>query len=125
MTLSSRFRTRRLAARLAALFVGAWLFAALSPCVMAMDHPCGEMDSGKTCMQTAEPCGLAAVDCQLTDPNPPSTASLDLPVPLPVVVLSVRPAHDPLAEHRARARTRHNAELPGAYYPLQHVRLLI
>jgi hypothetical protein len=117
MTLTRR--TRRLAAHLAALFTGLWLFAALSPCVMAMDNACG-----KVCAHTADDCGLAAVDCQLTDSNPPSTATVDLPVPTPVV-LTTLPAADPLPPARIRHRSRTGPDFPDTLRHLQHVRLLI
>lgn len=124
MTFMSRFRARRYAARVAAVFVGVWLYAALSPCLMAMDHPCGNMDDGKTCMQAADPCGLAAVDCKLADSNPPTAATIDLHAPMPVVLFTL-PADEPLTPVPTRHRARVNSDLPGPLHPLLHVRLLI
>jgi hypothetical protein len=124
MTYFDRSRTRTWAARLAALFTGVWLFAALTPCVMAMDHPCGMMDGGKICAPVTDPCGLAAVDCQMTDSNPPSAATADLPAPMPVV-LATLPAADPLTPARIRHRARADSDLPDTLRLLQHVRLLI
>ncbi len=108
MRLSQKHQKRTARGLLAAL-AGVWLLAAAVPCVMAQPAACPPDMAGKYCphenqpaLDVADGCdALAALNCRLPDPNPPSI-TLDTPAPvpmllqtLPVTLTVVRTNHPP------------------------------
>ena len=89
----SRKHQKRTARDLLAALVGVWLLAAAAPCVMAQPPACLPDMTGKYCpnenqpaLDAADGCdALAALNCRLPDPNPPSIA-LDIPAPAPILL---------------------------------------
>ncbi len=87
-----RKHQKRTARGLLATLVGLWLLAAAAPCVMAQPSAYPPDMVGSHCPQSqpaldaADNCdALAALNCRLPNPNPPS-AALDIPAPTPVLL---------------------------------------
>ena len=89
----SRKHQKRTARGLLATLAGVWLLAAAVPCVMAQPPACPPDMTGnhyphesQPTLNAADDCdALAALNCRLPNPNPPS-AALDIPVPTPVLL---------------------------------------
>ena len=126
------FRTRHKPLRRAlfALFAGAWLFAAVTPCTMAATL-CPLHMSGTHCPnhQTPAPhnCDTATMlDSQLPNPNPLSGALAPLDLSLTLVVMAMLPVAMTLPEATAeRQHARNAARTPPPPLNLRHAVLLI
>ena len=78
---------------LLATLAGLWLLAAAAPCVMAQPPICPPDMVGNHCPHESQPAldaadncdALAALNCRLPNPNPPS-AALDIPAPAAVLL---------------------------------------
>lgn len=84
---------RSIARRLVVAFAGVWLYAALSPCLMADDTHCPDCPPASTATHADESACAPAmeVDCALPDLNPVSLdGSQDIRAP--VAVLAIIPA---------------------------------
>ena len=88
-----RKHQKRTARGLLATLAGVWLLAAAAPCVLAQPPACPPDMVGhhyphesQPALDAADNCdALAALNCRLPNPNPPS-AALDIPVPTPVLL---------------------------------------
>ncbi len=93
MLSGNRNNVRRTARGLLATLAGVWLLAAAAPCVMAQAPACPPDMVGNHCPHESQPTldaadncdALAALNCRLPSPNPPS-ATLDMPAPAPVLL---------------------------------------
>jgi hypothetical protein len=90
----ARLRRRSLARRLVAAFAGVWLYAALSPCLMAAATHCPDCPPASSSALENEVFACAPamdVDCALPDVNP---VALDwsVDIQLPMAVLAIVPA---------------------------------
>lgn len=84
---------RSTARRLVVAFAGVWLYAALSPCLMADDTHCPDCPPASTTTHTDETAcapGMT-VDCALPDVNP-VTFDGSVDIQAPVAVLAIVPA---------------------------------
>lgn len=84
---------RSIARRLAVAFTGVWLYAALSPCLMAAgEHDCPDcpLASAATHADDTACASATAVDCALPDLNP-VTVEKPAHLPSPVAVLAIVP----------------------------------
>ncbi len=105
---------RSIARRLLVAFTGVWLYAALSPCLMAAGDPhCPDCPSSSTAAPLDENACQPAmtVDCALPELNP-VTLDGSLDVPAPIHVLAIVPADAaavpiaPFEHHAANAAVR-------------------
>lgn len=104
---------RSIARRLVVAFTGVWLYAVLSPCLMAAnDHHCPDCPPPSAAPLEESACQPAMiVDCALPDLNP-VTLDGSMDVPAPVDVLAIVPADaavipiTPYEHHAANAAVR-------------------
>lgn len=105
----SRNHQKRTARGLLAVVAGLWLLAAAAPCIAAQTQVCPPDTLNSHCpadhtaaLAAADNCdALAALNCRLPNPNPPSSA-LDIPAPAPLLLLQTLPlAPDVLRAQRA------------------------
>lgn len=93
MLILARLRRHALARRLIIAFTGVWLYAALSPCLMADDAHCPDCPpAADTPVEDVHACPPAMeVDCALPDFSP---VALDwsADVHAPIAVLAILPA---------------------------------
>lgn len=125
------FRTRHKPLRrgLLAVFAGAWLFAAMTPCTMAATH-CPPDMNGVHCPHHQTPAALdncdtaAMLDRQF--PNPPSDALAPGDISITFVVVATLPVTLTLPEATAeRQHARNAARTPSPPLNLRHAVLLI
>ncbi|HLD14818.1 MAG TPA: hypothetical protein VJB18_08915 [Burkholderiales bacterium] len=90
----SRKRREHTTRGLLATLAGLWLLAAAAPCVVMAQAPACPPDmashhyphESQPALDAADDCdALAALNCRLPNPNPPS-AALDIPAPAPVLL---------------------------------------
>lgn len=128
MLLGTRKALRRTARGLLAVMAGAWLFAAVAPCVMAQPAPAAGSHAGcctDKAVPLAENCdALSALDCRTPEPVPPS-AAFDQPAPAVALLYTVPAALTPSFAGPARPSLRADTSPPPPHLNRKHTRLLI
>lgn len=127
-----RKHQKRIARGLLATLVGLWLLATAAPCVvMAQPSACPPDMVGSHCPQSqpaldvADNCdALAALNCRLPSPNPPSI-TLDVPAPMPMLLQTLPLALDVTQAGRLSHFARTTVDSPTPLLDRKQSRLLI
>lgn len=128
-----RKHQKRTARGLLATLAGLWLLAAAAPCVvMAQPSACPPDMAGNHCphetqptLDTADNCdALAALNCRLPNPNPPSI-TLDVPAPMPMLLQTLPVMLDITRAGRLSSFTRTTVYPPAPLLDRKQSRLLI
>jgi hypothetical protein len=117
---------------LLAVVAGLWLLASAAPCVMAQPMAYPQDTAGNHCpnetphaLVAADNCdALAALNCRLPDPNPPS-ATLDLPAPAPMLLQTLPAAPAVFHTNRPPSFARAAVDPPTLTLNRKQSRLLI
>lgn len=128
-----RKHQKRTARGLLATLVGLWLLATAAPCVvMAQPSACPPDMAGNHCPHETQPTlgaadncdALAALNCRLPSPNPPSI-TLDVPAPMPMLLQTLPLALDVIQADRLSHFVRTTVDSPTPLLDRKQSRLLI
>ena len=127
-----RKHQKRTARGLLATLVGLWLLAAAVPCVMAQPPACPPDMAGnhhphesQPALDAADNCdALAALNCRLPNPNPPSV-TLDVPAPAAVLLQTLPMVLDVIQADRLSHFAHTTVDPPTPLLNRKQSRLLI
>ncbi|HLD14791.1 MAG TPA: hypothetical protein VJB18_08780 [Burkholderiales bacterium] len=129
----SRKRREHITRGLLATLAGLWLLAAAAPCVVMAQAPACPPDmashhyphESQPALDAADNCdALAALNCRLPNPNPPSI-TLDVPAPMPMLLQTLPRVLDVTQAGRLSSFTRTTVDSPTPLLDRKQSRLLI
>lgn len=128
----SRNHQKRTARGLLAVVAGLWLLAAAAPCIAAQTQVCPPDTLNGHCpadhapaLAASDNCdALAALNCRLPNPNPPSAAP-EIPAPAPLLLQTLPLVPDVTRAPRAPNFVRAAADPPTPVLNRKQSRLLI